>query len=76
VGELVLVPDDERTVAADDDVGLDQVGAEVDGQLEAGGGVLRALRRGAAVTDDDGTGRAGRPDWCRRRDRAHVLYNT
>jgi hypothetical protein len=76
VGELVLVPDDERAVPADDDVGFDEVGAEVDGELEAGRGVLGAVRRGSAVTHDHGTGWAGRRDRCRRRDRAHVLYNT
>ena len=32
-GELVLVPHDERAVAAEDQVGLDQVGALVDGEL-------------------------------------------
>ena len=38
--ELVLVADDEDAVPADHDVGLDQVGTEVDRQLVAGGGVL------------------------------------
>ena len=59
-GELVLVPDDEDAVPADDDVGLDQLGAEVDGEVEAGGRVLRAVCRGATMPDDDGPGKAGR----------------
>ena len=58
--QLALVPDDEDAVAADDEVGLDQLGAEVDGELVAGGRVLRPVGRGAAVADDHGLGKAGR----------------
>ena len=52
--------DDEDAVAADHDVGLDQLGAEVDRQLVAGGRVLGAVGGGTAVADDDRTGKAGR----------------
>ena len=74
--QLALVADDEDAVPADHDVGLDQLGAEVDRQLVAGGGVLRAVGRGAAVADDHGLGKAGRRSHCQRLGRAHVPHDT
>ena len=74
--QLALVADDEDAVAADDDVGLDQFGTEVDRQLEAGGRVLGPVGGGPAVADDEGQGRAGRWSPCRRLGRAHVRHTT
>ncbi len=51
--QRVLVADDEGAVAADDQVGLDHVRAEVDGELEALPRVLGPVGRGAAMADDD-----------------------
>ena len=70
--QLVLVPDDQDAVLADDDVGLDQVGALLDRQLVAGGGVLGSVGGRAAVADDHGTGKAGRQGLDRRLGRVHA----
>jgi hypothetical protein len=70
------VADDQDAVPAEDDVGLDELGTEVDRELEAGGRVLRPVGGGAAVPDDDGLGKAGRWAACQRLRRVHVLHRT
>jgi len=57
--QRALVADDERPVAAEDDVGLDELGTEVDGQLVAGDRVLGPVGSGTAVSDDDKDGEGG-----------------
>ena len=74
--QLALVPDDERAVPAEDDVGLDELGAQIDGEFEAGGGVLRAVGRCTAMADHDGLGKSGRGPNRQRLGRVHVCHHT
>ena len=52
-GDVVLVPADEHVVLGRHDVALDEVGAELAGQLVRALGVLRAIAGCAAVSDHD-----------------------
>ena len=56
--DLVLVAGHQAAVPGDHQVRLDEVGAQLDGQLVGGQGVLGAVAAGPAVADDDGLARA------------------
>ncbi|MCG8505487.1 MAG: hypothetical protein MI755_12845 [Sphingomonadales bacterium] len=67
---------DEMAVFCDDQVRLDEIGAEIDGKLVSRQGVLRQIAAGAAMGDDDGLfagkRREGFVTACRRQIRRHT----